>query len=419
MSTLLNQVADAAGRLDVYAAGQHIGWLERSQRGSVFAYAPVARPSDFVSLLMPVRLESYATPNMLNPVFQQNLPEGFLRRKLTERYGKLLATDDYMLLALTGSDAIGRVRVVPGDFAPNWREVVSTDIQALLQAPASEQLFADVLAQSLAMGVSGAMPKVMVQGTHAGEPSPPIRATVHTDGWILKTGEIGHPSLAVNEFFSMRVAQLAGFETPHTALSEDGAVLAVRRFDVRPDGSFLGFEDFCALLALPPERKYSGTLERVFKAIDAFTTGPRRLQARRVMVGGQLLAMAIGNTDAHLKNYGLLYSGIEDVRIAPTFDVVCTRAYPQYANDIGSISVGGKKLVEPDKTFARFVRDRAGMTTQDLQEVGLRIRTALGEVRGELSHYAHEHPAHRSVCLAMIDQFEAGQQMLGRTLGGA
>ncbi|MBT2333110.1 HipA N-terminal domain-containing protein [Variovorax paradoxus] len=133
MTDLLAKVQANAHRLDVYVDGNRVGTLERhGAAGSVFAYLPDAGKSDFTSLLMPVRLESYAVPSALIPTFQQNLPEGFLRRKITERFGKVLATDDFVLLALTGANPIGRQRVVPSGFARNWAEPLQVDIDALM-----------------------------------------------------------------------------------------------------------------------------------------------------------------------------------------------------------------------------------------------------------------------------------------------
>lgn len=37
--------------------------------------------------------------------------------------------------------------------------------------------------------------------------------------------------------------------------------------------------------------------------------------------------MAAGNTDAHLKNFGLVYADLSDVRLAPMFDRVTAKVY--------------------------------------------------------------------------------------------
>lgn len=403
MNDLLSKIEANAKRLDVHVAPHRAGTLEREgAQGSVFAYLPETGEADFVSLLMPVRLQSYAAASTLIPVFQQNLPEGFLRRTITQRFGKVLATDDYVLLALTGANTIGRQQIVPSGFARDWNKPLRVDVRAMMADSQAGVLFAELLDEFIGFGVSGALPKVLVQE----------RATIHDTQWILKVGDNSLPSLAVNEYFTMRAASLAGLHTPEFTLSEEGTVFGVKRFDYDTSGNSLGFEDFCALLALPPERKYSGTMERVFKAIDAFTVGPERLKAKEGMIAAQLFSMAARNTDAHLKNFGLLYSSIADVRLAPMFDMVTTKVYPQYRNDIPSISIAGKKLDVADKSFVRFAQERGGMTTPGLRDIAIRIASGLEEAAAELTVYGRAYPAHQAVCDGIVEQWTSGVQML-------
>ena len=53
--------------------------------------------------------------------------------------------------------------------------------------------------------------------------------------------------------------------------------------------------------------------------------------------------MAAGNTDAHLKNFGLVYADLSDVRRAPMFDRVTTKVYAPYR----SASRQGWRLPRP------------------------------------------------------------------------
>jgi serine/threonine-protein kinase HipA len=409
MSDLLSMIEANAKRLDVHVGPHRVGALAREgAQGSVFAYLPQTGESDFVSLLMPVGLQSYSAPSALIPVFRQNLPEGFLRRTITQRFGKVLATDDFVLLALTGANTIGRQQIVPSGFACDWNKPLRVDVGAMMADSQAGVLFAELLNEFVGFGVSGALPKVLVQE----------RATIHDARWILKIGDASLPSLAVNEYFTMRAASLAGLSTPEFSLSKEGDVFGVKRFDCDAGGNALGFEDFCALLALPPERKYGGTMERVFKTIDAFAVGPARLKAKEGMIAAQLFSMAARNTDAHLKNFGLLYSSVADVRLAPMFDMVTTKVYPQYRNDIPSISIAGKKLDVADKTFVRFAQERGGMTLSGLREMALRIAGGLEETTAELTRYGHAHPVHRAVCEGMVEQWKSGVQMLDRWVRG-
>ena len=409
MNDLLAKIEANAKRLDVHVGPRMAGTLEREgAQGSVFAYGPDTRESDFASLLMPVRLQSYSASSTLIPVFQQNLPEGFLRRKVTQRFGKVLATDDFILLALTGANAIGRQQVVPSGFARDWNEPLRVDVEAMMADSQAGVLFAQLLDEFIGFGVSGALPKVLVQE----------RATTHEAQWILKAGDPSLPSLAVNEYFTMRAASHAGLATPEFTLSEEGTVFGVKRFDYDTRGDSLGFEDFCALLALGPERKYSGTMERVFKAIDAFTMGPERVKAKEGMIAAQLFSMAARNTDAHLKNFGLLYSSIKDVHLAPMFDMVTTKVYPQFKNDIPSISIAGKKLQDADKTFVRFAQERGGFTTAGLRDLAIRIASGLEEAAAELTIYGRAYPAHQAVCDGIVEQWQSGVRMLDRLVQG-
>jgi serine/threonine-protein kinase HipA len=409
MTDLLAKVQASAHRLDVYVGEHKVGTLERQgAAGSVFAYLPDAAAGDFASLLMPVRLQSYAVASALIPTFQQNLPEGFLRRRITERFGKVLATDDFILLALTGANPIGRQSVVPSGFARDWTQPLQANVQSMLADDRVGSLFAELLDEFIGFGVSGALPKVLVQE----------RATIHDARWILKAGDAKLPGLVVNEFFTMRAAQLAGLETPEFKLADNGTVLAVRRFDHDHDqdqpgvGRPLGFEDFCALLAMPPERKYGGTMERVFKAVDAYADGPERLRAKETLMAAHLFSMAAGNTDAHLKNFGLVYADLSHVRLAPMFDMVTTKVYAPYRNDVPAISVAGKKLGEPDKTLVRFAQERAGLTMSRMREMAQRIAAGLEAASTEMAAFGRARPEFGALCADMGRQWAVGIALL-------
>ena len=70
-----------------------------------------------------------------------------------------------------------------------------------------------------------------------------------------------YPQLAANEFFCLTAARRCGFDVPPFRLAEDGMALVIDRFDLRMDGSYRGFEDFCPLNARRTEEKYRGSYE--------------------------------------------------------------------------------------------------------------------------------------------------------------
>ena len=91
-------------RITVNAAGQQAGLLTHSSYFS-FLYS---QDTMAVSLTMPNNPAPY-NRGALHPVFTQNLPEGYLRRYISEKLRRYAEVDDMYLLALMGSKGIGHL----------------------------------------------------------------------------------------------------------------------------------------------------------------------------------------------------------------------------------------------------------------------------------------------------------------------
>ena len=88
-------------KLSVYVLGQEVAVLEPvGDFKSVLTYRPDAAPDRFVSLTMPVRTESWVWDDPLHPVFQMNLPEGYLLQILQEQFGPHIGADPIALLSV-------------------------------------------------------------------------------------------------------------------------------------------------------------------------------------------------------------------------------------------------------------------------------------------------------------------------------
>jgi len=75
-------------KLDVYVDNVLTGTLDQVDLTQyVFSYQGGVDPKKMVSLLMPVRTQSWVH-RFLHPVFQVSLPEGVLRQLLTKNYSK-------------------------------------------------------------------------------------------------------------------------------------------------------------------------------------------------------------------------------------------------------------------------------------------------------------------------------------------
>lgn len=98
-------------KLQVHTPQGASGSVFTSAGDYLFRYGDNALPPSALSLVMPVRADEYRRRE-LHPIFQMNLPEGFVLEQLRNRLAKTVKVDPMLLLALSGSSApIGRVFV--------------------------------------------------------------------------------------------------------------------------------------------------------------------------------------------------------------------------------------------------------------------------------------------------------------------
>jgi serine/threonine-protein kinase HipA len=171
---------------------------------------------------------------------------------------------------------------------------------------------------------------------------------------ILKpAGTSGYDALPLVEWTAMALGREAGFETPAVALvgMPDGMppALVVERFDIREmpaDKRMLALEDLCSVLDLPSDAKYSGTMERVARAVRPLSTAPD--EDLIIIVKRGLFAWLIADGDMHLKNMALLKIAVpgekqfRSVRMAPLYDAVTTRIFPNLKHDRMALKLNGK-----------------------------------------------------------------------------
>lgn len=340
---MLYKVED--GQMDslrVWIDDREIGRLSRHGRGTTFVYDPGVAPGDAVSLTMPVQAASYDMPHRMLPAFDTNMPEGALRDKIH----RALAKDDrgrvdpLDVLALTGGNQIGRIRVLPEGEKPQRRVPVGT-IDAVLAARSNSDMIKGIIERhALRSGVSGAMPKILAETAEDEH----TRTTVQTRDWIMKFDDEDFPGLSLNEHHCLEASRKAGNETAEAWLSDDGHTLAVKRFDEK-DGRRMAFEDFASLNAKVAEQKYEGSIEsNIMKRVAEFS-GPQARENLERVFRQIVTSIALRNGDAHLKNYALLYEDSQagPFPLAPVYDIVTTRAWEHMQDDNMALTLGGTK----------------------------------------------------------------------------
>ncbi|QJE74690.1 type II toxin-antitoxin system HipA family toxin [Aerophototrophica crusticola] len=399
--------------LKVWTAERPAGRLDRNRGGSgpgaTFAYGAEAGPGDAVSLTMPTRLESYDQPFGLHPIFEMNLPEGALRERLRLRFAKATGRfDDLDLLAVTGRSQMGRIRYT----APNGALDAGVPLQPvddILARRRDGDLFRQLL-DSFAphSGISGVQPKVLVRDPDTAlklsGPGTAGRVSFQAATHIVKFWDPAeYPHLAANEYFCLEAARRCGLEVARARLAEDGAALVVDRFDLGRDGTYLGMEDFCVLNGTATARKYEGGYEKsVFRRLKDFMAGDVegwRRDAGRLFTLFVLNA-AIRNGDAHLKNFAVLYDGLDGpLRLAPAYDLVTTTAY--LPADRMALTLDGKPTWPDVKQLERLGTTRCGLTPSDVRATLERVADALATTLPDLRAFARDVPGFAEVATGM------------------
>lgn len=389
-----------ASSLAVWAAQRRCGLLAReSGHKYVFSYHPDAASDTQISLTMPVRLESWVSPE-LHPIFQMNLPEGALLEAIRRAIAKIIGEDDLSILRVTGGNQVGRNRVsLPENPSPHIAETPES-LDELLAYPNTTELFSELVAKyALRSGVSGVQPKILLDASE--------RGTLASSGYIVKSWGADYPYLAANEYFCMTAAKRAGLSTPDFFLSNNGGLFIMRRFDIAPDGLAIGFEDMCSLQALGTARKYTGSYERIAKSISDFVSGAHLMEARKQFFAALVLSVMLRNGDAHLKNFGVLYSLPADiVKLAPVYDLVTTTAY--ITKDVPALTLAGTKKWWPRKTLERFAIAHLLLPMPVVTAIFNGMANAVTETRQLISAYISDHPEFKEIGNRMIASWDEG-----------
>lgn len=372
--------------LNVSTPEGHSGRMLTSSGDFIFRYDENALPPAAISLSMPVRADEFRARD-LHPIFQMNLPEGYVLEQLRNRLAKTVNVDPMLLLALSGSSSpIGRVQV--------RSETVDTllanhpfpgeKLEEILTWDGTEDLFEELLDRYiLRAGISGVQPKVLVPEQHEAGLA---RVTSKTSDLIIKSGREEFPGLAINEFLCMSIAKEAGIPVPEFFLSDNTQLFVMRRFDRDDQLNPIGFEDMAALMGLSADQKYSKSYAAIAKAVRLFCPAEHQRSSLDQLFDSVALSCIVGNGDAHLKNFGLLYSEPtqRDARLAPAYDIVNTTAY--IPEDVLALDLAGNKsLFASRQGLLEFAQ------TCEIDQPEARIQTLLAAVEVVLQRNPQHH----------------------------
>jgi serine/threonine-protein kinase HipA len=398
--------------LKVWTDGAEAGLLDRfGTRGTTFLYLPETLPPRAVSVTMPVRLPSFDIQFGLPPIFEMNLPEGVLRERLRLAFAKATGTfDEFDLLGIVGRSQIGRIRYA-GQAEELREDVPFQSVDEILAKRRDGNLFHYLLEKFASFsGISGVQPKILVRDEGALSKavyrlSESYRGATH----IVKFWEQNeYPQLAANECFCLKAAEKCGLEVPPFRLSEDAMALVIDRFDLRSDGTYRGFEDFCVLNARRTDEKYRGSYETsIMKRFAEFANSSHVGEDLERLFTLIALNSALRNGDAHLKNFGIVYDDVQgEARLAPVYDLVTTSVY--LPKDSMALTLNGTTKWPSAKELQRLGEIRMGGTPARIRQILKRIDEAIAATSQEVRAYMEEHPVFDDIGHRMLQQWEQG-----------
>ncbi len=345
-----------------------VGKLTKESDEFIFSYDS-ANKNDFISLTMQVRVKEYLN-NKLHPIFEMHLPEGYLLSIIKKHFSKVVKTDDFGLLKLMSGSVRGRLSYKHKDIQKkqflNLNELLESD---------SENLFDELVSKfAFSSALSGVQPKVMaiIQD----------KATLKLEDYIVKSWGEDYPQLALNEYYCMKVAEYAGIDVPEFYISSDDKLFVMKRFDIKENGLKLGFEDMCVLQIKQRDDKYEGSYEQIAKTIKTFVSPKYKKSSLKQFFKMILVSYFVQNGDAHLKNFGLIYENINNIKLCPAYDIVCTTAYIK--KDIPALNLLGSKKWWDKKFLLRFGVESCDLSKSEVKNLYNECLVALYKVSSEL-----------------------------------
>lgn len=301
--------------------------------------------------------------------FANAIPEdGPLRRILVQAMEED-DPDDLALLAFVGHDLPGAVTVhtdpAEGEAGAPWPEDI--------ESPEDDD---EGGKEPLRFSLAGVQLKFSMLKQ---EESLPLPASGQDGQWIVKFPSPIFSRLPDNEYAILTWARDAGFDVPQVELQGSDKlpqrlrkfapggepVLAIRRFDRSEEGR-IHQEDLAQVVGLSPERKYEHlTYEAMAKLVRSFIDE----EAVDELIRRLVFVIASGNSDAHLKNWSLVYPDRIQARWSPLYDQVATIAWSLPERKLSLKMAGVRDFHRIDRPALRRFAERAELKPSTVEEV--------------------------------------------------
>jgi serine/threonine-protein kinase HipA len=343
-----------------------------------------------IALSLPNSKKFYTWNHRFPPFLESFLPEGYLyeifKNIIAKEHGEV---NDYLIFSLLASNIENRITFQSklDDF--NFPSVDMDEILLNDSSDTFEYLIKTFLNKN---AISGVQPKTLAIVKD--------KDSLNLKEHIVKTWGEEYPNLAENEYFCLKAVEKAGVPIPKVQLSQNKKFLVVEKFTYKEYGELWGFEEVISLMDKNREKKYSGSYEQVANVIYSFSTNKKESMQNffKTVVMNYLLK----NGDAHLKNFGLLFSDdFSEIKFAPAYDIVNTTVY--IFKDKPALTLAGKKIWWSKVALLKFAQQNCFLSKNEALQAYQECFDALKFSIERVKKYIGTNPNFSKIGNKMVD----------------
>ena len=335
-------------KLSVYLHNSLAGqlWLDDTSRFSFqYDYSYIEDPDAIpLSLSLPLREEPYLN-DTARPFFSNLLPEGEVR-SLVAKIKQISEHNDFKLLDAIGGECAGAVSIVPEytvlSTESDYIALSEQEVEDIIDENAIRPVL--ILKDELRLSLAGAQNKIPV---YIDNGRFYLTLGIAPSSHILKTQSPYFGDTVQNEHFCMRLADIVQLTVPESFIwkGKNHIAYIVERYDRIKDRDGMiervHQEDLCQVLGCMPDQKYENEggpgLAECCQILDMYSSQP--ILDKQALVKWVIFNYFIGNADAHGKNLSLIRGIDGSIRLAPFYDLISTRVYPEISKKM-SMKIG-------------------------------------------------------------------------------
>ncbi|MCP4287810.1 MAG: type II toxin-antitoxin system HipA family toxin [Gammaproteobacteria bacterium] len=404
--------------LNVWHERRLVGYLWRTLVGAIgFRYDPdwIVAGGFAISHTLPLSTDDFVAEEALAHRFFTNLlPEGGVRDHIVRDLK--ISNTDFDLLRAIGGECAGALSILPVERVPSGQRhyyPLTDDGMASLAARRGQIYAAWPADERPRLSLAGAQDKcpILVRDNRYFLPQGEAPSS-----HILKFELADYRHLPAYETFTTLLAGSIGLPVTDIKLCLIGQTRYAqitrydRLWDKQGEVQRLHQEDFCQALGYGHEKKYQDSggpsFSQCYHLVQDTSSDPA-IDAL-YLLRWQIFNVLSGNSDGHAKNLSLLYLSNGEIRLAPFYDLVCTRAIERIDQHL-AFDVGGERnpaLITPAhwERFARECDIKPRFLVRQMNQIAALLLESLAPTKEHFEARFGDYPALQRIEQIVIKQ---------------